>query len=75
MAAVNVVFDGPRSHESGRFVEVEDDGGRSVKVGEWHGRANGWWGLRITDEDLADFLVRNAVLREAEAFPGINRTS
>jgi hypothetical protein len=25
MAAVNVVFDGPPSHESGRFVEVEDD--------------------------------------------------
>ena len=67
MAAVNVVFDGPPSHESGRFVEVEDDEGRSVKVGEWRQRPNGWWALRITDEDLAGFPERNAEIREAEA--------
>lgn len=35
MQYMDIVFDGPPSHESGRFVEVEDDQGRSRQVGEW----------------------------------------
>ena len=52
--AINVIFDGPPSHESGRFVEVELDNGRSVNVGEWIERDDGLWALRITKlpEDL-----------------------
>ena len=30
---IDIVFDGPPSHESGRFVEVEDEAGRSIRVG------------------------------------------
>lgn len=44
---VDVVFDGPPSHESGRFVECEEPDGRSVKAGEWIDRKNGLWALRI----------------------------
>jgi hypothetical protein len=44
---VDVVFDGPPGHESGRFVEVEDASGVSVKVGEWIDRGDGMWALRI----------------------------
>lgn len=44
---IDVVFDGPPSHESGRFVEVEDMQGRSVRVGEWIDRKDGYWALRI----------------------------
>ncbi len=44
---VDIVFDGPPSHESGRFVEVEDMQGASVKVGEWLERPNGFWALRL----------------------------
>ena len=33
--AVYVIFDGPPSHESGRFVEVENAQGKSVSAGEW----------------------------------------
>lgn len=40
-----VVFDGPPSHESGRFVEVEDAKGQSQKVGEWKERNDGFWTL------------------------------
>lgn len=47
MAAINVIFDGPPDHESGRFVEVEDDQGRSIRVGDWSQRTNGLWALRI----------------------------
>lgn len=45
--AIDVVFDGPPSHESGRFVEVEDLDGRSMSVGEWIDRGDGLWALRI----------------------------
>lgn len=33
LGTIDVVFDGPPSHESGRFVEVEDAAGRSISVG------------------------------------------
>lgn len=54
---VDIVFDGPPSHESGRFVEAEDNSGRSVKVGEWIDRGNGLWALRIRDTDIGDLYV------------------
>lgn len=42
---VFVVFDGPPSHESGRFVEVETADGKGVGVGEWKKREDGLWTL------------------------------
>ena len=45
---IDVIFDGPPSHESGRFVEVEDMAGRSVDVGEWIDQGDGYWALRLT---------------------------
>lgn len=47
---IDVVFDGPPSHESGRFVEVEDANGRSIRAGEWVQRADGYWALRLNAE-------------------------
>ncbi|KKL64361.1 hypothetical protein LCGC14_2165810 [marine sediment metagenome] len=44
---LDVVFDGPPGHESGRFVEVEDPSGKSVCAGEWIDRGDGMWALRI----------------------------
>jgi hypothetical protein len=49
---VDIVFDGPPSHESGRFVEVEDMSGAGVRVGEWIDRGNGYWALRIPTTTL-----------------------
>lgn len=55
-----IIFDGPPSHESGRFVEVEDETGRSVGLSgrEWIEEENGLWALgpfqlseRIHDEE------------------------
>lgn len=48
--ALHFVFDGPPSHESGRFVEVETPEGRSVNAGEWRERKDGLWEL------VVDFL-------------------
>ena len=47
MQAINIVFDGPPSHRSGRFVEVETDDGYSINIGEWLERPDGNWALRI----------------------------
>lgn len=45
---INIIFDGPPAHESGRFVEVETDDGKSINVGGWIERHDGCWALRIT---------------------------
>jgi hypothetical protein len=47
LQAINVIFDGPPAPEAGRFVEVEDDAGRSLRIGEWLQRPDGLWALRI----------------------------
>ena len=44
---VDVVFDGPPGPEAPRFIEVEDEQGRSIKYGEWVQRSDGSWALRI----------------------------
>lgn len=45
--AINIVFDGPPGPTAGRFVEVETDAGKSIKVGEWIDSGDGYWRLRI----------------------------
>lgn len=44
---IDIVFDGPPGPESGRFVEVEDDAGKSISFGEWVKREDGYWALRL----------------------------
>lgn len=64
--AINIIFDGPPSHESGRFVEVETDDGKSIKIGEWIQKRVGYWALRITE--LPD-LPPNKKLNPKQAKP------
>jgi hypothetical protein len=44
---IDIVFDGLPGPKAGRFVEVEDEPGRSVSAGEWVERQDGYWALRI----------------------------
>jgi hypothetical protein len=44
---MDVVFDGPPGPVAGRFVEVEDENGVSIRAGKWIDRADGYWALRI----------------------------
>lgn len=48
-AYIDIVFDGPPAPESGRFVEVEDDTGASIWVGEWI-ETPPYWRLRIKND-------------------------
>lgn len=53
---IDIVFDGAPGAVSGRFVEVEDPNGWSADVGTWIERSDGYWVLRITEEDTAQAL-------------------
>lgn len=53
MSHIDIVFDGPPGPEAGRFVEVEDSWGKSISIGEWIQRADGYWVLRIPQGLLA----------------------
>ena len=44
---VRVVFDGPPSAKSGRFVEVETMDGKSIDLGKWVKGKNGLWYLEF----------------------------
>ena len=46
---INIIFDGPPNNESGRFVEVETDDGKSINIGAWSEHNDGHWALRITE--------------------------
>ena len=49
---IRIIFDGPPSHKSGRFVEVENTDGESINVGEWHDRGDGYWEPRIPGVEI-----------------------
>lgn len=44
---IRVIFDGPPSRESGRFVEVENERGQCINAGQWVQDSNGLWALEI----------------------------
>ena len=48
---IDIICDGPPSHQSGRFVEVENSAGQSISVGQWVERTDGYWALRIPSHD------------------------
>lgn len=49
---IHIVFDGPPGPEAGRFVEVENDDGKSISAGLWKERADGFWELVIEGDDI-----------------------
>lgn len=62
---VDIVFDGPPSHDSGRFVEVEDDQKKSFPFGVWIDRGDGYWVLRVpTPTEDPEFLAVRRLYRK-----------
>lgn len=55
MPHIDIVFDGPPGHQSGRFVETEDHNGRSISLGYWIHRPDGYWALRIRKDEYPAF--------------------
>jgi hypothetical protein len=54
--SIRIVFDGPPSEKSGRFVEVENDKGESIHVGDWREREDGLYELVISKSTLKEVL-------------------
>jgi hypothetical protein len=50
---IDIVFDGPPGPESGRFVEVENADGASIRLGEWVHREDGYWVIRFVPDELS----------------------
>lgn len=67
MRHINIVFDGPPDHDAPRFVEVEDESGNSISIGEWLPRVDGNWALRIPVDQPT--LVRQLLKRAHGQLP------
>lgn len=44
---VRMVFDAPPGRNMPTLVEIEDQSGRPIEVGEWRARPDGYWELVI----------------------------
>jgi hypothetical protein len=64
MRQINIVFDGPPGPDSGRFVEVEDERGHSIRFGEWIERADGLWALRFQAPEPDATSVQDVPIEE-----------
>lgn len=51
---IDIVFDAPPSPEGSRLIEVEDDTGASISMGEWVERPDGRWALRLRSLPIAN---------------------
>jgi hypothetical protein len=60
MKAINIVLfgHGPKSPDMS-FIEIEDDEGNSIRVGEWSRFKDGsnYWTVRITPEDILNAIT------------------
>lgn len=61
---IDIVFDGPPGPEAGRFVEVENEKGHSISLGEWVHRPDGYWALRFYSLDQAEQLAAEKIAEE-----------
>ncbi len=66
MEEIHIIFDGPPSHESGRFVEVEDGHGKSINTGEWRERPDGLWALVIPCEMFTPSAALDSAIAKME---------
>ena len=69
---IDIVFDGPPGPECGRFVEVEDQLGRGMKLGEWLQREDGYWVIRVQRAEFAAVRASSATLTASETAEAAN---
>lgn len=67
---IDIVFDRPPGPESPGFIEVEDERGHSITVGEWIARPDGCYALRIHNFlDVGELLRTQEKLQAAMGHP------
>ena len=67
MKYINIVFDGPPDHDAPHFIEVEDESGNSLSIGEWLPRKDGYWNLQIPVDQYT--LMRRMLKRDLGRLP------
>ena len=73
---IRIVFDGPPSHISGRFIEVETEHGNSISFGEWIEGEDGLWYLQFPNPEAmlnehAKRKQENGLLRQRLRYYGV----
>ena len=69
---IDIVFDGPPDHDAPRFVEVEDEQGRSIDVGIWINRpGTPMWALRLYPADVTVDPARSCTQPDIPMIQGI----
>ena len=64
---LHIVFDGPPGPVAGRFVEVENDAGRSLSVGYWVERPDGLWELVIDTSTPGLGMIQTPVTNDTQS--------
>jgi len=64
---IRILFDGPPSHESGRFIEVETEYGNSISFGEWIEGEDGLWYLQFPNPTNEHAALKRIYRRIQEA--------
>ncbi len=67
---IRILFDGPPSHESGRFIEVENEKGESISLGEWIHDGD-YWVLQFPDNRKVNADLLEALEDIAKGNAGI----
>lgn len=50
---IDIVLSDVKGTPDCKFVEIENAGGKSISLGTWVRRPDGFWAIRITREDIA----------------------
>ena len=69
---IQIRFDGPPGLVSGRFIEVEDEKGRGLRLGEWQQDGSDWLLVIPVSRRLLEALDEIRVIAENE--PTIDST-
>jgi hypothetical protein len=73
MTGINIIFDGPPGPDGPRFVEVENDHGQSIRIGDWAEyqpegyEHEGFWRLRISLAELMELAATQHVEQDLTA--------
>lgn len=68
MGEIHILFDGPPSHESARFIETEDKEGHGINVGKWIEKGDYWHLVIPSDSELhKDIAALKAELADTQS--------
>lgn len=71
---IDIVFDSPPGQKSPGFVEVEDETGKSISIGTWLQRPDGYWVLRLDNPEAVALKILKEVLSDRSVWNTLGQT-